>query len=416
MTSSFLESAQQFVAKLFDKLAALQDVADQLKEEIERLSTRDDDIRVESSDIIQIFREKDEDLELLEEEIKSIRPSKKLRHDRDRLKDGVERLKVELKSCRISFRKAQLTAKENRKMAERRDREALWASFAVPQRSSGTSSPASFSQQPRRNIRRVNSSELTKEEQELNASNDVTESLRRFHDQMASELSRNEFLRQSHQESTAKLQQLNETYSDLNSMISNGANLLKTLYSSEKSDTWYLQTTVYVLAVTIGWLLFRRILWSPFWLLVWLPLKLTFRATMAVSSAVGLRGKGDENVADLKGLPSHIHMDSDGVPTINVGQGIPKATREAPDPDSMIEKVGRIIDGSKDEAMTPREAGTAQGDNNGNCVPKEAAKNVETEEQLAEKIDYATVPGRATENSLMDDTIVVGDGRVRDEL
>lgn len=98
------------VTELQEKLATLQDSVSQLKGHIERLAnfdfqpgsipigaSEDDNVSAElSSEINQILREQEEDLELLQEEIIDIRPLKSLKHDKDRLSDGAERLKGEL--------------------------------------------------------------------------------------------------------------------------------------------------------------------------------------------------------------------------------------------------------------------------------------------------------------------------------
>lgn len=100
-------------ADLQGRLAALQDVTNQLKELIDRLANfnfqpgsiplaanEDDNISSElSSEINQILRDQEEELELLLEEIIDIRPAKSgrdLQHDKDRLKDGATRLGQEV--------------------------------------------------------------------------------------------------------------------------------------------------------------------------------------------------------------------------------------------------------------------------------------------------------------------------------
>lgn len=47
-------------------------------------------------------------------------------------------------------------------------------------------------------------------------------------------------------------------------MLKKSRDLLGTLLRSQKSDTWYLETAFYILLATLAWLLFRRILYGPF--------------------------------------------------------------------------------------------------------------------------------------------------------
>lgn len=99
---------------------------------------------------------------------------------------------------------------------------------------------------------------------------------------MQNELSRSRFAQETLEQSTAALADLGEKYSDLNSLLSNSRTLVTTLLKSTKSDTWYLETTFYILITTIIWLIFRRWLYGPLtWFLIW-PLKLLFRIVFGV--------------------------------------------------------------------------------------------------------------------------------------
>jgi protein transport protein SEC20 len=86
----------------------------------------------------------------------------------------------------------------------------------------------------------------------------------------------------------------------LDSLLVSSKGLLSTLVTSQKSDTWYLETTFYLLIVTIGWLVFRRFLYGPLWWLVWLPTKLLYRLVFTVLGILGVLNKGaaaDSSVA-----------------------------------------------------------------------------------------------------------------------
>ncbi|KAK7970744.1 hypothetical protein PG996_000827 [Apiospora saccharicola] len=368
------DDREQRFAELHDRLTSLQDAMTQLRELIERLANfdfqpgsvplaagDDDDVSAElSTEIIQIIREQNEDLELLQEDITSHRPPKQ--HDKARLTDGVERLKGELGSCRASFRKAQMSAKRNRETAQRRERQLLLATLAAsPKVRSGASSPASEHQQPQQQAplrRRKNKrSDMTKNEQTVSAANDVTVALRRTHDMMAAELSRSDFAHTTLKESTAALAQLSDSYSSLDSVLTRSRDLLGTLLKSQKSDTWYLETAFYLLSATLCWLVYRRFLYGPMWWLIWLPVRTIFRSGVSVTNSVRHHG-ADKDVAGSAGVQPGVptaEMNNKDVPTIRVmDHDQPKESPEPINPESMvdmIDQVERIIDESKDATL-----------------------------------------------------------------
>ncbi|KAJ3575220.1 hypothetical protein NPX13_g4099 [Xylaria arbuscula] len=415
-----LELLEKRFTDLQDRLNVLQDATSQLEELVQRLASfdfqpgsvplgaaDDDNVGAElSSEINQVLREQEEELELLQEEIIDIHPGRSgstLQHDKDRLKDGAERLGQKLQLCRKSFRKAQITAKRNLQLAQRQERELLYASFSSPR--SGASTPASggastgaplFSQRTRKKA-----SEMTKEEQMISASHDVTQSLRRTHDMMSAELVKSDFAHNTLKESTEALAQLSENYSSLDTMLSSSRALLGTLLKSQKTDTWYLQSAFYLLVVTIGWLVFRRLLWGPTWWLVWLPLKLLFRTAVGVSNTVGLRGsqvKSDVESATIGSNPQAPYMNNKDVPTIDVGTP-PMESRSAEPDGSMMEEVGKIIDDSQ--------IGTQE-------LEEESTEKTELRERTAE--EKPNPKKRMMEEEARADTPATGDQRAKDEL
>lgn len=222
--------------------------------------------------------------------------------------------------------------------------------------------------------------ELSKEEREVNASSDVTLALRRTHDMMAAELSRSQFAHDTLNESTAALAQLSETYSTLDTMLSKSRNLLGTLLTSQKSDTWYLESAFYILLGTIAWLIWRRLLYGPTWWLIWFPLKMFFKGWIGVFTAMGLIGgqKIDVGVSPLAGGERDTVVHSSGTrgpkvtmsgvrnpPSIRVGgggKGAPGATdtpqrRPGSADDSISQQVGKIIDESGEAAIDAEEVG-----------------------------------------------------------
>jgi protein transport protein SEC20 len=269
-----------------------------------------------------------------------------------------------LYSCRPLLRKAQIQAQDNLKQAQKRERELLWASFSQPRSSktSGRTSPTAADNNNNHHYRpraraKTARSEMSKDDQTVASSSDVTAALRRTHDMMASELSRSDFARRTLQESTQALAQLGESYSSLDAMLASSRDLLGTLLTSQKSDTWYLQTSFYMLAATNCWLVFRRLLYGPLWWLVWLPLRLLFRGTVAVTSLAGGSGSGQDEVIAAVPLEGKIEasMNNEGIHTVQVGgqpqMAAPEEEEMVVDPgndESMVEEIGRMIDEARE--------------------------------------------------------------------
>ena len=240
-------------------------------------------------------------------------------------------------------------------MAQRAERELLLQSYLEPR--SSTASPIPGQQRRRAEQKK----ELSSEEREVNASSDVTLALRRTHDMMTAELSRSQFAHDTLKESTAALSQLSETYSTLDTMLSRSRNLLGTLLTSQKSDTWYLETAFYVLLATIAWLIWRRLLYGPTWWILWFVPSRLFRLSVWMLSLVGVLGgqKTDIGVSSEMGRETVVHssgtrgpkvvMPGQKAPTIKVGgggKGGPMSAISTPQGDSVSEKVGKIIDES----------------------------------------------------------------------
>lgn len=326
---------------LQERLTALQETTTQLRDLIDRLSNLRFqpgsvplDTEEESSpsgelsaEIGQILRNGLEEQELLQEEARYARPEG---HDKARLKDGIERLASQLAryaslpcqpawtprlqtlhgSHRVAFRKARLAARKSLQQAQRQERALLVRSLSMPV--SECESPTSANGEPpmpaiRRTPRHtLQQSSLSQEDrQTVGASSSVTAALRRTHDLVATELSRSEFAQQTLTESSAALKQLNESYTSLDSMLASSRDLLGTLLRSQKSDTWYLQTALYMLMTTAAWLIFRRILYGPLWWLVWLPLRILFGVGTKAGGAM-LRGSG-EGAGESGNVPAGGH-------------------------------------------------------------------------------------------------------------
>ncbi|RMZ76144.1 hypothetical protein DV738_g5085, partial [Chaetothyriales sp. CBS 135597] len=200
--------------------------------------------------------------------------------EREHNADLEARLSEDLKTARGRFRRAQLQAKKRADDAKRKEREALFRrkepAAAVDGHGDGVQ---------RRNSRRGGTQaqqptqRLTADELARNASDDVTRALRRAHDLLSANLAQSQFAQQTLDESQSALKALSESYGGTTDLLKASRGLVGQLVRSNKSDSWYLQTAFYLMAVTIAWLIFRRWLYGPLWWLVFLPLKLGWKGT-----------------------------------------------------------------------------------------------------------------------------------------
>jgi hypothetical protein len=145
---------------------------------------------------------------------------------------------------------------------------------------------------------------------------------------------------------------LSESYSSLDSLLSNSRSLANSLIRSQKSDTWYLETAFYILVGTISWLIFRRVLYGPMWWLVWLPVKFAMRSVFALLGAVGIL-KGSNELASSS-IASDISatiqqaataVTSGPVPVGDASWDNEKHTET--EQDRIIDKIGRMVESGK---------------------------------------------------------------------
>ncbi|KAF5624247.1 transport membrane glycoprotein Sec20 [Fusarium tjaetaba] len=361
---------------LQERLTALQETTTQLKELIDRLATlkfqpgsvplTTDEESSESgelsAEITSTLRDGEEEHELLQEEVEFLRVAE---HDKDRLKESVEKIGKELASCRLSFRKARLSAKHSLAQAQRREREILLTSFSQPTSETNSLYPDDEKTarpiRHQQNVQKQQSSLTEEDQQNVGASANVTNALRRTHDLIQAELARSEFAHETLTESSAALKQLNESYGSLDTMLASSKDLLGTLLRSQKSDTWYLQTTFYMLACTLGWLLFRRLLYGPMWWIVWLPLRLMFGLGTSAGSAVMHVGSGQGQVKEAgqasKGVPVE-GLPDDELPTVKVDTDQQAEVLEEVDKIVNVVKeadeLGNIPEGDEDNIGNPK--------------------------------------------------------------
>ncbi|KAK0657631.1 Sec20-domain-containing protein [Cercophora newfieldiana] len=370
---------------LQDRLAALQETTAQLQGLIERLATikfepgsvplslstlstnssisstagdaqgdEEPNVATElSGEISQILREEEEELELLKEEISDLRtgkPGSDAEHHKKRLKEGLGRLEAVLKESRTSFRKAQISARRNLEEAQKLERQALFASYTASVLPSSTTTGNNTSPKPThtelfsaRDRRRMREKEKLGARDVVSASSDVTDALRRTHALIAGEVAKSAFATQTLAESTAALKELQQTYDGIDGMLAKSRDLVGALMTSQKSDTWYLRTSFYMLLCTLGWLVFRRFLYGPLWWVVWFPVRTTFRTGKAVSNlAGGGAGSGASMaVVDSAGKTKVVGIEEEGaVPTAKVGEEERKVDG------SLVDELGRMVEDS----------------------------------------------------------------------
>ncbi|KAJ5594109.1 uncharacterized protein N7459_000317 [Penicillium hispanicum] len=265
------------------------------------------------------------------------------------------RLADDLKKTRVGYRNAQLQAlkaEQDADLAKQREDFEQWkADLSKPkEQESVLSKPQSPERRPQP------SEKFTQDDMVLNASNDVTAALRRTHHLMQAELSRSQFAQETLEQSTAAISSLSESYSSLDTLLTSSRSLANSLLRSQKSDTWYLETTFYILLGTIAWLLFRRVLYGPLWWLAWLPFKLVLRFVFAALGAVGLSSTKSIQPSPnpiASGISETLHqtaaaVSGSEVPTNNAAWEEQPSAQEKED--RLIDKIGKMMDSdSKDE-------------------------------------------------------------------
>ncbi|KAL1968296.1 hypothetical protein VTN77DRAFT_2131 [Rasamsonia byssochlamydoides] len=310
-----------------------------------------DEARLElGAEIHARLKEAEEEMELLKVEVEILESTGTTKRkgaetgekdaEKRRVVGLAERLTEELKRTRAEFRAAQLQANRNAEAARRKERELLLA------------------RPPEGGERQKPSEKLTHDDLVVNASSDVTAALRRTHQLMQAELSRSQFAQETLEQSTAALSSLSESYSNLDTILSSSRVLVSSLLRSQKSDTWYLETAFYILICTIAWLVFRRILYGPLWWLAWMPLKLLYRFVTSVIGVAGATGAVASSSSAIMsgtatiGIPTVAGTDA---PKYVLGGGKPPglldqdtASTAVPDDDSMVEKIGRMVQESRE--------------------------------------------------------------------
>ena len=280
--------------------------------------------------------------------------------------------------ARAQFRKAQLQAKRNAEVARRKEREELFAGAQEGGRSYG---------------KRRGHEKLTEDELLLSASSDVTSALRRTHALLSGELQKSQFAHETLQRSTAALQSLNESYNTLDTLLASSKSLVSTLVSSQKSDTWYLETAFWILVYTIAWLVFRRIFYGPIRYLVFLPTKWMLNIFLSlINVVVGVfaassdssspapfdtnLGSSSSSIAEKPKATRGAHRLNPNMPRPSIPSGAGgSGAKTGPGDESLADKVGRMAEETREqERLQMKGEGEGVGKSEGDREEKEEAE------------------------------------------
>ena len=269
-----------------------------------------------SAEIHESLRDQEDALDLVRQELVELPPTSTSHPERRRAEAAISRIEEDIRLSRAQFRKAQLQAQRNAQAAKIKERDALFAG-----RGSRDASPL-----PGRKRREG----LTQEELVANASSDVLTALRRTHDLMDANLKQSQFANDALQEQTTAMASLQTKYTDLDDLLAKSKGLVGVLIRSNKSDTWYLQTTMYILAALLVWIIYRRFLYGPLWWFVWLPLKIMWWTMASLYSLMGVPGRSSPpplasviapSITQIKASMPHPTWIGAQTPTVVVGGG-----------------------------------------------------------------------------------------------
>ena len=198
--------------------------------------------------------------------------------------------------------------------------------------------------------------------------------------------------------STRDLATLSESYSNLDTLLSSSRSLVSNLIHSQKSDTWYLESAFYILAATIAWLVFRRLIYGPGWWLLYLPTKWLWRLSLfsvqllvgSLSAVAGIVGAENQSVSlsEASGsISTSLAQKPTGTgkiptfkpnspaPSVHVGAGGQGAKMQQPEQPSRIKEqslsnqVGEMAEKSqKEEHTQPENTATGEGEQQGTVL------------------------------------------------
>lgn len=209
------------------------------------------------------------------------------------------------------------------------------------------------------------------------------------------------WLMSSKENSTKDLATLSESYSNLDTLLSSSRSLVSSLIHSQKSDTWYLESAFYILAATIAWLVFRRLIYGPGWWLLYLPTKWLWRLSLfavqllvgslsAVAGTVGAKNQSSALSHASEGIATSLAQKPTGTgkiptfrpnspaPSVKVGAGGQGAKMQQPEqPEqpsqekdkSLSDEVGEMAEQSqKEQHIQPEKIVHTEGEGQGTVL------------------------------------------------
>ncbi|CAN6605211.1 hypothetical protein TRVA0_002S05270 [Trichomonascus vanleenenianus] len=164
----------------------------------------------------------------------------------------LDRLQENLKLARMRFRRAQIQAKKNGEQNWKSQREQLFA---------GKEHAAA------RNDQR--NAEMSTEERIIGKSEDITATLRRVHQMAQTEVTKSSLNIEDLETSTRALMDLEKRYTAFDVLLHGSNKLVKHLEQADRWDRIYMIASLSFLALTLAWVVWRRILRMPVMLLLW---------------------------------------------------------------------------------------------------------------------------------------------------
>ena len=173
---------------------------------------------------------------------------------------------------------------------------------------------------------------------------------------------------------------------------------MSSLIHSQKSDTWYLESAFYILAATIGWLVFRRLIYGPGWWLLYLPTKWLWRLSLfavqlfvaslsAVAGTVGAKNQSRALSQASESIAKSLAQKPTGTgkiptfrlnspaPSVNVGAGGQGAKMQQPqqpsqeEDKSLSDQVGELAEQSeKEQHIQPEKTVAVEGERQGTVL------------------------------------------------
>jgi protein transport protein SEC20 len=372
-----LHEAHRVTLQLINRLANLKFQPGSLS-----LDNEEGNIRTElTTEIHENLKKEDEELEILKQEVQdtaesSARRDARKEQEQKRLTVQVARIVDDFKIARSRFRTAQVQSKRNAALARAQERDLLFSSK---------------SESDDAVIRRRNERTKGGQDEAVAASGDVTAALRRTQKLLQTEIQRSHFAQEIFNQSSEAIKQLSESYNDLDSLLSSSKTLLTTLVKSNKSDTWYLETTVYLLLATIGWLFFRRFIYGPSWWLIYLPLRLAYRTVFTALGIVGIKARtaAISETASSISQPS-IYTQASGMmadQSIQARDGHPESGQELP----LSDKIADMVEKSEKPEKVIRGDGTVLEHSDAPRNPKKRVFEVKDDERKTEQQEQAKV-------------------------